>query len=39
MQLSNCKIHLELNYTQDYLMPNIDVHTKFNITDKKHFFQ
>ena len=26
MQLTYCKIHLELNCAKDYLMPNVDVH-------------
>ena len=38
MPLTNCKIHLELNWAIDYLMYNVEVDTEFNITDKNSYF-
>ena len=35
MLLINCKIHLELNWTKNYVIFNIDGDTTFKITNTK----
>ena len=35
MSLINCKIHLELNWSKDFVMPNVVGVTEFKITNTK----
>ena len=38
MPLINCKIHVELNWTKNYVTSNIAESTKFKIADIKLYF-
>ena len=35
MPLINCKVHLELKWTEDYSLPSTENSAKFQITDPK----
>ena len=35
MPLINCKVHLELNWTEDYILSSAENSAKFKITDAK----